>query len=214
MSEKRGYHHGNLRPALIQAALRELAVSGLEGMSLRGVARRAGVSAPAVYRHFADKEALLGAVAVACNEQLSMILAQAAMQAMGLDPLEQFRATGIAYLQFAVAHPDEFRAMSMPGVIAHVPAAQREQMEAWEKMERASLRAAQAAGHLSDIPVEIILMTAQATIHGLAHMILEGHLGEVDAARATQLAIDATAALGAGFAPRTEPYVDPRRPKP
>ncbi len=63
ISAKRGYHHGDLRAALLEAAREVLAKEGVEALTLREVARRAGVTHAAPYRHFADKEALLAAVA-------------------------------------------------------------------------------------------------------------------------------------------------------
>jgi len=208
LATKRAYHHGNLRTALVNAALRELALTGLDGFSLRSVARRAGVSAPAVYRHFQDREDLLVAVAAECAERLAAALT-AAVDAASAEPLERFRATGIAYLRFAVAHPDYFHAMSVPGLIERAPPEQRERMTAWRDSERIALVDAQAAGLISSLPIDDILLAASATMNGLAHMILEGQLGEVDDARATELAIIATAALGAGFWPRPEGYEDP-----
>jgi AcrR family transcriptional regulator len=208
LATKRGYHHGNLRTALVNAALRELALTGPAEFSLRSVARRAGVSAPAVYRHFQDREDLLAAVAVECAERLAAALT-AAVDAAPAAPLERFRATGIAYLRFAVAHPDYFHAMSVPGLLDRTPPEQRAQMTAWRESQRAALVDAQAAGLISSLPIDDILIAASATMNGLAHMILEGQLGEVDDARATELAITATAALGAGFWPRPEGFQDP-----
>ena len=208
MASKRSYHHGNLRSALISAALRELAHAGPEGFALRSVARRAGVAAPAVYRHFQDKDALLAAVAVECADRLAAAMSEAAAAAPP-DPLERFRATGIAYLRFAVAHPDYFRAMSVPGLFDRTPPDQRARMHAFEAAQRRELTEAQAAGLICDLPIDHILLVAGATITGLAHLILEGQLGNVDDARATELAITATAALGAGFWPRPEGFDDP-----
>lgn len=208
MASKRAYHHGNLRDALIAAALRELAQAGPDGFALRSVARRAGVSAPAVYRHFQDKDDLLAAVAIECADRLTAVMTEA-VAAAPPDPLERFRATGIAYVRFAVAHPEHFRAMSVPGLLERTPPAQRERVLGWQAAERQALGDAQARGLIADLPLDDILLAASATVCGLAHMIIEGQLGEVDDARATELAIKATAALGAGFWPRRERVDDP-----
>lgn len=205
---KKAYHHGNLRAALVAAALKEIAKRGPEGFSLREVARRAGVSAPAVYRHFADKEALLGAVAVDCSERFNAAI-QIAM-AETEDPLEQFRAVGIAYVRFAVEHPEHFRAMSVPNLFANMPAEYAERQNAQHAEQHAAIKRAQDAGAIAKIPVEDIILAATSLVHGIAHNIVEGKLGKVDVARATQLAISATAVLGAGLAPRAEAYEDPR----
>jgi AcrR family transcriptional regulator len=209
LATKRAYHHGNLREALIAAALKEVARSGPEGFSLRGVARRAGVSPPAVYRHFADKDALLAAVAVDCGERVMAAMRDAVANAPA-DPLERFRATGIAYVQFAVEHPEHFRAMSTPGLADHTPQLQRLQYETRAREEREALQRAQDAGELAAVPIEEIMLAASSLMHGLASQIVEGRLGEVDAAAARRLAVSVTAVLGAGLVPRAEAYDDPR----
>jgi AcrR family transcriptional regulator len=206
---KKAYHHGNLRPALIKAALRAIAEEGPNGFTLRDVARRVGVSPPAVYRHFRDKEDLLAAVAAECAERLAAMMIEAVANAPA-DPLERFRATGIAYVRFAVAHPEHFRALAVPGLLERMPPEQRAGEERWHANERVVLEQAQAAGLLAPLPLGEILLAAQALMHGLAHMIIEGRLGDVDDAKATELAIAVSRAIGVGFVPRTEAVVDPR----
>jgi AcrR family transcriptional regulator len=206
---KTTYHHGNLRAALITAALRELSTEGPEGFSLRGVARRAGVSAPAVYRHFEDKDDLLVAVAAECADRLATAMIDA-VAAAPPDPLEQFRAVGIALVRFAVAHPEHFRALSIPGLPEKTPAELRAREEAWQAEQRRALADAQARGLIADVPLEDLLLTANCTVMGLAHAIIEGRLGKVDDARATELAIAVTGVLGHGLVPRGEPVEDPR----
>jgi AcrR family transcriptional regulator len=106
---KRGYHHGNLREALIEAARQLLAERGPEGFTLIDAARLAGVSPAAPYRHFRDKDALLQAVA------LDGFKAFAASQHGALggvsDPVAAFRAMGLAYLAFARDNPGAYAAM-------------------------------------------------------------------------------------------------------
>lgn len=198
---KSTYHHGNLKAALVGAALKELAKEGVGGFSLRGVARRAGVSAPAVYRHFADKEALLAAVAAECAERFAATL-MAATQAAPPHPLEHFRAVGIAHVQFAVAHPEHFRALSLPGLADHVPPEQRVRERAFAEAQRAGLAAAQARGVIAKLPLDELMLAAHCTMMGLAHAIIDGKLGDVDAQRATELATAVTAVLGHGLVPR------------
>lgn len=104
------YHHGDLRAALLKAAI-ELLESG-EPFSMRAVARRAGVSQTAPYRHFADRKALDGAVAVAGFQDLTADLA-AALEAApeGAAPAEILGGLGAAYVFFALKRPAEFRIM-------------------------------------------------------------------------------------------------------
>ena len=200
-----------MREALIKAGLRAVAEDGPEGFSLRDVATRAGVTPPAVYRHFRDKEELLAAIAAECSERLTATVADALADAPD-DELGRFRQIGIAYVQFAVAHPEHFRALAIPGLLARLPAEQKAQMDAWHAEQVRGLEAAKAAGELADIPTEELLLAANSLVHGLAHMIVEGQLGPVDAKRATELAVAVTGAFGIGLIPRETRPGDPMRP--
>ncbi|MCA9708300.1 MAG: TetR/AcrR family transcriptional regulator [Myxococcales bacterium] len=104
-----GYHHGDLRAALLQAAVALIAEHGVTKLSLRECARRAGVSHAAPYRHFPSKDALLVAIA----EEGFGWLYQAGRRAMeGLvDPRERLDAYGVAYVRFAIEHPVHLRTM-------------------------------------------------------------------------------------------------------
>ena len=106
---KAGYHHGDLRAALIAAGL-QILEEGAEpaALSLREAARRAGVSAMAPYRHFADKDALLVALATVGFEMLAEALRQADA---ARDARAALDAQGIAYVAFACDHPALFRLM-------------------------------------------------------------------------------------------------------
>jgi AcrR family transcriptional regulator len=197
----KAYHHGNLKPALIAAALKEISKHGVEGFSLRGVARRAGVSAPAVYRHFADKDDLIAAVAVEAAERLETIVAEA-MAAAPKEPIEQFRASGVSLVRFATAHPEHFRVICVPGAFARAPAEVRAARATADAANRQALADAQARGLLANIPLDQLMLAANALVMGLAHQIIEGRLGKVDDARATELANAATQVLGVGIIPR------------
>jgi AcrR family transcriptional regulator len=109
-SRKTTYHHGNLRPVLIRAAAELASERGLAEFSLREVARRAGVSHTAPYHHFADREALLAAMASQGFEELDMALARA-QDEVAPDPLPRLEALGVAYVRFALERPQMFRAM-------------------------------------------------------------------------------------------------------
>lgn len=207
MPAKQKYHHGNLKPALIAAALRELAKHGIEGFSLRNVARRAGVSAPAVYRHFAAKDDLLVAIAIECGDRLAAAMAEAVARAPA-DPLEHFRAIGIAVVRFAVANPEHYRALSLPGLADRMPADYKARQSEMHAAQRRSLADAQARGLIADVPLDDLMLTAQCAINGLAREIIDGKLGDIDDARAAKLAVGVTHVLGCGFAPRA---TKPRR---
>ncbi|MCW3847670.1 TetR/AcrR family transcriptional regulator [Sphingomonas sp. LB-2] len=99
--EKRAYHHGDLRAALIEAGLKLLAEPGADAPGLREVARAVGVSPTAVYRHFPDKGALLGAMAREGLDRLGSAQAEAGKRG--------FNAVGRAYITFALQNPALFR---------------------------------------------------------------------------------------------------------
>lgn len=103
------YHHGDLKRALTSAALSLVAEKGPKGFTLTEAARRAGVSAAAPYRHFADKAALLATVAEQGFRDLHAALT-AAGEAMA-DPKDRVAELGRAYVRWAVAHPDHYRVM-------------------------------------------------------------------------------------------------------
>jgi AcrR family transcriptional regulator len=108
MSPKPTYHHGDLRAALVRAAIELLEESGETELSLRAVARRAGVSPAAPYRHYADREALASAVAAVGYRELAERLAVAHPSP---STPEQLASVAIAYVQFALERPALFRIM-------------------------------------------------------------------------------------------------------
>ena len=211
--KRQTYHHGNLREALIKAGLRAISEDGPDGFSLRDVATRAGVTAPAVYRHFKDKDALLAAIAAECSERQGAMI-EGALAEHDDNALGRFRLIGMAYVQFAAQYPEHFRAITHPGVLERLPSEERAHRDAVIAEQRKDLEAGIAAGQIADIPVDELLLAANSLVHGLAHLIVEGQLGEVDATRAKELAIAATGAIGVGFIPRETPHGDPMRPKP
>jgi AcrR family transcriptional regulator len=208
---KRAYHHGNLRAALVEATLRAIAEDGPDGFTLRDVARRAGVSPAAPYRHFKDKDELLAAVAGECADRLAQMVVAAVGEAPPDDPLAQFRQVGIACVEFAVAHPAHVRAMNLPGLAARVPGEQQQRLDAWHDGQRRAIAAAQAAGAVANIPLDDLVLAASALVHGLSHLIVEGQLGEVSPARAKELAIAVTGVFGVGLLPRPESVPSPPR---
>ena len=103
------YHHGDLRAALIEEGLKRLQAGPAEALSLREIARNVGVSATAVYRHFPDRAALLGALCLVGDERLAD--AFAAAMARARPGLDAFSAMGRAYVRFAPLNPAMFRRM-------------------------------------------------------------------------------------------------------
>jgi len=105
MSPKRPYHHGDLRPALLAAAIEAIEESGATAMSVRDLARRAGVTHTAVTYHFGDKSGLLAAVAADGYRRLAEALTEAK------DKHRSFLEMGVAYVNFALDHPAHFEVM-------------------------------------------------------------------------------------------------------
>ncbi len=108
--ERRGYHHGNLREALVEAALALIATKGHAGFTIAEAARLAGVSPAAPYRHFRDADALLAEVALRGFERFTVALTAAWNDGRPL-PVRAFEAVGRAYLAFARDEPAHYAAM-------------------------------------------------------------------------------------------------------
>lgn len=108
--ERRGYHHGRLKDALIEAARSLIAQHGPSGFTLAEAAKLVGVTPAAPYRHFSDRDALMGELAKRGFEQFSIRLS-AAWDAGRPDPLTAFRRMGTAYLGFAKEEPGLYSAM-------------------------------------------------------------------------------------------------------
>jgi AcrR family transcriptional regulator len=166
--EKKPYHHGDLRAALIEAGLAMLAERDVEGLSLREMARTVGVSATAVYRHFPDKTALMSALA---HEGLDRLAAaqHAASDEVG-GGRAGFAATGRAYVRFALANPALFRLIFASSALAH---------SSGEAEALRFLRANAAAnlgGGADKGSVDVEALQAWALVHGLAMLMLDGQV--------------------------------------
>jgi AcrR family transcriptional regulator len=172
---RRTYHHRNLRAALVEAALGLVTREGVEALTLRGVARLAGVSPAAPYRHFADKRALLAAVA----EEGFRLLATALRAAgeVGADALGRFRARGPAYVTFATSHPSHFRVMFGRELADRrgYPGLQNAAQAAFDALVE-GMTDAQGAGVVGEGDPRELGLTAWSAMHGLAALLLDGRL--------------------------------------
>ena len=111
--EQRGYHHGNLREALVEAGVELARTGGPNAVLLRAITRHAGVSHNAAYRHFANQEDLLAAVAERCMTQLGLLMIERASRVTTRGPVRRaqarLEAIGRAYIDFARTEPGWFR---------------------------------------------------------------------------------------------------------
>ena len=115
MPKKRGYHHGNLRQALVEAALQLIEAKGPTGFTLSEAAKEAGVTPAAVYRHFEGREDLI-AEAARQGDEIFADLMQYAYETGQPSALAAFEATGRAYLAFARKYPGHYIAMFESGI--------------------------------------------------------------------------------------------------
>ncbi|MGB3767710.1 MAG: TetR/AcrR family transcriptional regulator [Phormidesmis sp.] len=173
---KHTYHHGDLRQALLEAALVLLKTKDVESLSLRAVARQAGVSHTAPYRHFADKAALLAAVAEEGFITFGQYLKDAIAQS-NADPLESLIATGEAYVRYALEHPAHFRVMfkCSPSEYDASSSLAITASGTFNILVEA-IATAQAAGVLSAGDPQQIATGRWALAHGLSMLILDGML--------------------------------------
>lgn len=180
LKKAKNYHHGDLRQALVAAALRALERQGLEELSLRALGRELGVSPRAPYRHFQTKEALLAAVAVEGLRRFEAFV-MPRVAAAGPDPISKLCAVAEAYVLFAVEHPAAFRVMyaSYATVAEDAPELVRARAEG----HRANLElivAAQEAGLLRPGDPMHHALAFWTSTHGLAVLLVEGQLGRYD----------------------------------
>jgi len=169
------YHHGDLSRALVEEAVRTIQKSGVEGLTLRAVGLRLGVSRTALYRHFADKSALLAAVASEGFRTLRLETQGAWEQhgggRAGLD------AMGAAYVHFAVAHPSHYRVM-FGGYVRNAPAdteLSREGGGAFQVLVDAIVALQHQGSIRDDAPLELA-QYIWATVHGIAMLAIGGLL--------------------------------------
>jgi len=190
------YHHGNLPRALLDAALLVLSEQGVAALSLREVARRAGVSHAAPAHHFKDKTGLLTALAAEGFEKFRLAL-EAGRDAAGDQAFARFAATGHAYVRFAIEHPQHFELMFRHELIdVRNPALMDAGRCAYDVLLHA-VEAAQKEGLAPHLSVDVIATGAWAFGHGMASLWLGGNL------RGRDWQQDMNQLLPALFAPRS-----------
>ena len=171
----RTYHHGNLRAALVDAALSVLTEKGVTGFSLRETARRAGVTPSAPKHHFADTRALLTALATIAFRDLADRLEAA--DRTGKSTAQRIVAQGTAYLSFALEQRALFELMWQAGLLDLTdPDLVVEKVRAFRILDQ-RVRGADAAVLSQDDPKMALTFACWSVVHGFAHMMIEGAFG-------------------------------------
>ena len=174
---RRPYHHGNLRRALLDEALATIRTDGVDGLTLREIGARLGVSHAAIYRHFTDKRALLTAVATEGFRTLRQQLVTA-WEDGGRGPAAS-EAMGVAYVRFAVANPSHYRVMFSrfvdpkpkdPQLAAEAGGAFQVLVDAVAALQQ------QGLVHRDD-PV-LIARFVWSVVHGVAMLAIDGQIAE------------------------------------
>jgi AcrR family transcriptional regulator len=212
--KKKGrYHHGDLRRALLDAALELVNEHGPHGFTMREAARRAGVSSGAPYKHFADHDALMREILIEGWDKMNADME--ALMAVEQNATQRFRAMGIAHVVFAVRHPAYFRVMNMPefadpGADPRI-AARLEASQGW--MLNLVTQARQREEIAMHEPL-VVALAGQCLTYGLARLFVDGHLKQlgVEDDQAESLAIAVTEVLGLGLQPRHPPEKDGELP--
>jgi AcrR family transcriptional regulator len=174
MRRSKPYHHGNLREALLEAAIRLIAEVGPTALTLREVARRAGVSHNAPYRHFRDRDDLMAAVAAQGFRELT----QAMMDAAGerTDALDRLKFAGLGYVTFALRRPEHFT------VMFDAPISNRKHPDSAAAAEQAFatlmsfVKGCQDAGRLPSEDLRQLALLAWTMVHGIAKLAITGRL--------------------------------------
>ena len=170
---KPAYHHGDLPQQAHQLALDTLREHGDAAISLRALAKQIGVSAPALYRHFMDRESLLAELAITGFQALRKRLL-AVDQAQ---PRQALIDIGLVYVSFAQEEPNFYRLMFGGRVLpkgVH-PRLDTAGKSAFRVLENTMARA-QQAGYIKPMPLMLVTAAAWSLVHGLAQLSIDGHL--------------------------------------
>ncbi len=175
MRKKRPYHHGNLREALIDAALELIEERGVAALTLREVARRVGVTHAAPQRHFADRAALVAAVAEQGFRGLGAHVEAVRASTPARTPAQRLRALGVAYVEYALAHPAHLRVMFSPEVAdksRHPELAAAAQAVHQALVEQ--IASGQKQGSVAPGDPDELSFAAWSMVHGCAVLLIDG----------------------------------------
>jgi len=196
VADHKPYHHGNLRKALLEASLDLIRDAGVGEFTLREVARRAGVSHAAPYRHFREKADLLAAIAEDGFNRLTA--AMRASAAKSQDPFGRLQNAGIAYVNFAQEQPQHFLVMFAADLDEKLhPSAKEAATRCFAEL-LALVTACQQPRTRNAMPPETIALVAWAQVHGIAELALRGQLGFRNKKELIEFAKLATELFGRG----------------
>lgn len=172
---KRSYHHGNLKPELLRAAIKIIARDGEGGLRLRAVAGAAGGSHAAVYRHVANKEDLLASIA---EEGFAGLVSQVEeyQNRSGPGLRRRYLESGRAYVDFAISHPEQFRIM-FSGLIRNrdsYPSLQQAAEKSFGQLVSIVEECRQKGIIPSHKDKNVHALAAWSMLHGLAMLLIEG----------------------------------------
>ncbi|MDK9559143.1 TetR/AcrR family transcriptional regulator [Marinobacter sp. M216] len=172
------YHHGDLRQEAHQQALEIVREHGDTAISLRALAKQLGVSAPALYRHFIDRESLLAELAVTGFEALRERL----LAIDSSNPRQALIDIGLVYVSFAQDEPNLYRLMFggrvLPrGIHPRLDAAGKGAFQVLED----TIARAQHVGYLKPMPLTLMTAAAWSLVHGLSQLTIDGHLPVAEA---------------------------------
>lgn len=171
------YHHGNLRQALIEAALDTLRRDGIEAVSLRALARDLGVSHAAPSRHFPTRDALFAAIAEQGFAALTDRIA--AVRGTTDDPLERLRLMTMAHLAWAMENPVLYAAMRNPDVLRHADPGLKARIQTFAQTQFGFVIAARATGWRQDEAPETTILSIVSGLTGLAVLLTDPFYAEV-----------------------------------
>ncbi|GAB4167040.1 MAG: TetR/AcrR family transcriptional regulator [Planctomycetota bacterium] len=180
MTKAEKYHHGDLRNALIDEAMNMIAEKGVQAVTVREISKRLGVSHAAPYRHFADRTALLCAVAAEGFRRQAEALVSCV--ADDQTPREQMESLAMAYMDFAVSNPTYYRLMFANEDVAAAPTDELKEAsrKSMDVVMRAYLKASNGAG-MSPEEAQINFMILWTVVHGLTMLLIQGQMSRVNA---------------------------------
>jgi AcrR family transcriptional regulator len=192
------YHHGNLKQVLLDASVDLIGTVGLAGFTLREVARRAGVSHNAPYRHFRDKDDVLNAVAAEGFNRLTESMTKAAES--GSNAMERLRLSGRGYVDFALRFPQHFVVMfESPQPIKTNPESREAGERAFGSLTR-YIGECQKEGSLPEGDSTRLALLAWSLVHGIAKLACNGRFPFHKKANVLAFTDMATQALLSGIA--------------